>query len=397
MPDIFLSYNRDDQATARRFAEAFGREGFSVWWDQTLRSGENYDQVTEAALRDARAVVVLWSRKSVDSRWVRAEATQADRNGTLVPAMIEPCNRPIMFELKHTAELAHWKGEPADQAWRSFLGDVRQFVNKEGAGAPSPAVAPKTSNRPKKIGPAVIAIAIAVLLAAAAGMWMLNRPGMKQAGLQVATQATGDGRPALAADASVAVLPFKDMSSGKDQEYFADGITEEILNSLAGLHDLRVTGRTSSFAFKGKDVDLRTIGETLGVKNILEGSVRKDGRQLRITVQLNNAATGFHLWSKTYEQRMDDIFKIQEDIARSVAQAMQISLGVGDLGSQPGMTRNVEAYDAYLAGNAAIIGSQTLPAAMMPLEKATALDPAFINAWIALANAYSFAAASPLP
>ncbi len=226
---------------------------------------------------------------------------------------------------------------------------------------------------------------------------MLNRPGTKQADVQVAGQATAVGRPAIAADASVAVLPFRDMSSAKDQEYFADGITEEILNSLAGLHDLKVTGRTSSFAFKGKDVDLRTIGETLGVKNILEGSVRKEGRQLRITVQLINAATGFHLWSKTYEQTMDDIFKIQEDIARSVAQAMQISLGVGDLGSQPGMTRNVEAYDAYLAGTAAIDGSQTLPAAMMPLEKATALDPAFINAWIALANAYSFAAASPLP
>ncbi len=135
MPDIFLSYSRDDQATARRFAEAFEREGLSVWWDQTLRSGENYDQVTESALRDAKAVVVLWSRKSVDSRWVRAEATQADRNGTLVPVMIEPCNRPIMFELKHTAELAHWKGEPADQAWRSVPGRCAAVREQGGVGS----------------------------------------------------------------------------------------------------------------------------------------------------------------------------------------------------------------------------------------------------------------------
>ena len=119
MPDIFLSYSRDDQPTARRFAEAFGREGFSVWWDQTLRSGEAYDKVTEKALEEARAVVVLWSVKSVDSRWVRAEATQADRNGTLVPVMIEPCKRPIMFELTHTAELSHWKGDPGDPAWKA--------------------------------------------------------------------------------------------------------------------------------------------------------------------------------------------------------------------------------------------------------------------------------------
>lgn len=105
MPDIFLSYSRDDQATARRFAEAFERAGFSVWWDATLRSGEAYDQVTEKALKEARAVVVLWSRKSVESRWVRAEATLAERNKALVPVMIEPCERPIMFELTHTADL----------------------------------------------------------------------------------------------------------------------------------------------------------------------------------------------------------------------------------------------------------------------------------------------------
>ena len=97
MPDVFLSYSREDAATARRFAEAFEREGLAVWWDATLRSGEAYDEVTEKALRTAKAVVVLWSTKSVASRWVRAEATMAHRNQTLVPVMIEPCDRPIMF------------------------------------------------------------------------------------------------------------------------------------------------------------------------------------------------------------------------------------------------------------------------------------------------------------
>ena len=97
MPDVFLSYNHEDHVVARRFAEAFGAEGLEVWWDTTLRAGEAYDEVTETALREARAVVVLWSKRSVASRWVRAEATLADRNKTLVPAMIEPCERPIMF------------------------------------------------------------------------------------------------------------------------------------------------------------------------------------------------------------------------------------------------------------------------------------------------------------
>src|SRR6516225_1279382 len=128
MPDIFLSYTREDQATAQRFAEAFEAQGFSVWWDATLRSGEAYDQVTEEALRTAKAVVVLWSKKSVASRWVRAEATLADRNKTLIPAMIEPCDRPIMFELTQAADLTHWRGAADDKAWRAFLDDVRRFV-----------------------------------------------------------------------------------------------------------------------------------------------------------------------------------------------------------------------------------------------------------------------------
>ncbi|MEP7314993.1 MAG: toll/interleukin-1 receptor domain-containing protein, partial [Pseudomonadota bacterium] len=113
MPDIFLSYNREDQATAGLFAAALGHAGFDVWWDATLRSGEAYDEVTEKALRDAKAVVVLWSKKSVVSRWVRAEATLADRNKTLLPVMIEPCDRPIMFELTQTAELIGWQGDAA--------------------------------------------------------------------------------------------------------------------------------------------------------------------------------------------------------------------------------------------------------------------------------------------
>src|SRR5262245_45199168 len=115
-PDIFLSYNREDQARAKMFAEAFEGQGFSVWWDVGLKTGEAYDEVTEAALRGAKAVVVLWWKKSVVSRWVRAEATLADRNKTLVPCMIEACERPIMFELTQTAELGHWQGDAGDRA-----------------------------------------------------------------------------------------------------------------------------------------------------------------------------------------------------------------------------------------------------------------------------------------
>src|SRR6186713_407573 len=128
MPDVFLSYCREDQPVARRFAEGLERDGFSVWWDQSLSAGESFDKVTEKALKDARAVVVLWSKRSVESRWVRSEATLADRYGTLVPVTIEECDRPVMFELTHTADLANWRGDPADPRWRSFVAGLRSAM-----------------------------------------------------------------------------------------------------------------------------------------------------------------------------------------------------------------------------------------------------------------------------
>ena len=149
--DVFISYSHSDAATARRFADAFEAHGLSVWWDEALRSGEAFDEAIERALRDAKAVVVLWSKTSVASRWVRAEATLAERNRTLMPCMIEPCERPIMFELTHTAELSHWQGEAEDPAWQAFAREIRNVVGGVGSltrsdAAPSE-VAPVPSQR----------------------------------------------------------------------------------------------------------------------------------------------------------------------------------------------------------------------------------------------------------
>lgn len=126
--DIFLSYARQDRPAARIFAESFIEEGFSVWWDAALHSGETFDEVIEQRLRDAGAVVVLWSRSSVASRWVRAEATLADRRRKLAPAIIEPCDRPIIFELTHAAELTDWNGDRTDVRWRTFVEDLRRLL-----------------------------------------------------------------------------------------------------------------------------------------------------------------------------------------------------------------------------------------------------------------------------
>ncbi len=278
MSDIFLSYSRDDQATAHGFAEALQHEGFSVWWDQALDAGENFDKVTEQALKDAKAVVVLWSKKSVDSKWVRSEATLADRYGTLVPVAIEPCDRPIMFELNHTADLSGWNGNAADARWRSLVAGLKRSVQKEGISSPVSLVAPALGAAPapdaasrsqRAPRTAILWGAVAALIAVAAGAYLY-------------IHGRGTGALAASIEPSIAVLPFKNFSADPNQDYFADGITEQILNSLAGIPDpnLKVTARTSSFAYKGKDIDPREIGETLGVANILEGSVQRDGDQV---------------------------------------------------------------------------------------------------------------------
>jgi hypothetical protein len=144
--DIFLSYARHDRNIARMFATAIRDEGFSVWWDASLHSGETFDEVIEQNLREAKAVVVLWSQHSVASRWVRAEATQADRRNKLAPAIIEPCDRPIIFELTHAADLSDWAGDVADPHWRAFMGDLRRLVDRS-IGKESPAPPPRAAER----------------------------------------------------------------------------------------------------------------------------------------------------------------------------------------------------------------------------------------------------------
>jgi len=192
---------------------------------------------------------------------------------------------------------------------------------------------------------------------------------------------------------TIAVLPFTDLSPEKDQEYFADGIAEELINSLTRTRDMGVVGRTSSFSFKDTNKTIQEIASVLGVEYILEGSVRKAGNALRITAQLVRASDSLHLWSNTYDRELKDIFAVQDDIAKSVADALQITLGVGELGRAPGMTRNIAAYDAFLAGRSFRLqgGRGNIPQAIKQLEQAVALDPDFAIGWNELANAYSIA------
>ena len=280
MPDIFLSYNREDQARAKLFAESFERQGFSVWWDVGLRTGEAYDEVTETALRNAKAVVVLWSKKSVQSRWVRAEATLADRNKTLVPCMIEPCERPIMFELTQTAELGHWTGDAGDRAWQGFVADVKRIVAKEAA----PVVA----------APATLVVA----------------PSVEE------TLKPGQSGSAP----SLAVLPFTNRSSLPEDEVFAEGMVEDVISALTQGVNVRVLGSLATANLSRAAItDLAVLGRQLGVRYLLEGNVRRVGANLRVTTQLLEAETGAAIWTAKFDRPLAELAELQEELVTDIA------------------------------------------------------------------------------
>jgi TolB-like protein/DNA-binding winged helix-turn-helix (wHTH) protein len=184
---------------------------------------------------------------------------------------------------------------------------------------------------------------------------------------------------------TIAVLPFMDMSPNNDQEYFVDGLTEELTDHLSRLPGLRVVARTSTFAYKGRHEDLRTVARTLGVQNLLEGSVRRDGDLLRITAQLIDS-TGKHIWSQTYDRRRADIFAIQEEVSNAIAAVLSVTVSATEMPAARGGTRNLDAYDAYVIARAALtdpslVLGDKLDFGLTQLERATELDPDFAIAW----------------
>jgi TolB-like protein len=196
------------------------------------------------------------------------------------------------------------------------------------------------------------------------------------------TDLADDPRP------SIAVLPFADMSPEGDQEYFSDGMTEEILNVLAKVSELRVTARTSAFAFKGRQVDLRDVGDSLGVRYIVEGSVRKAADRIRITAQLIDATDGSHMWSDSYDRTLDDVFAIQSELAEAIAGQLRVPLGIADPSGLVTPTADLDAYDLYLAGRGRIRErGQGLSEAIRLFEAAIARDSTWAPAWAGLAEA----------
>jgi TolB-like protein/Flp pilus assembly protein TadD len=332
-PDIFLSYNRDDQAIAQCFAEAFEAAGLSVWWDVTLRSGEAYDRVTEEALRTAKAVVVLWSPRSVDSRWVRAEASIADENGTLVPATIDPCQLPVMFRLTQTADLSHWRGEMGDAAWQAFLGDTKRLVEA-------------------KVEPMVL-----------------------KGGAPAAVEAL----PKESLRPSMAVLPFINRSRNDEDNFFAQDMVEDLTATLSRDPMVAVVAANATAKYATRMRDLCQIGRDLGVTYLLEGNVRRMAEVSRLTVQLVQADTGNIVWSAKFDRPAAELFARQEELVAEVAANVAVTIERANWSHALRTPEKPTSVDAHLRAVAHVIRMTRAgyEAAVAEARRAVELDPNF--------------------
>lgn len=393
MPDVFLSYSRQDQAIARRIAEALAHEGFDVWWDQTLRSGETYDEVTENALKSAAAVVVLWSKTSIASRWVRAEATIADRKGTLLPAMIEPCDRPVMFELHQTADISRWKEDPQDPAWRSFLDDVRQRVGGTAGRKAGPlrigaAVAAKSAS-PVRIG-ILVPVLAALVFAGGLAWWFSTRTSAAAgSGARAAATAVPASRP------YVLVVPF-DLSAGAPDTWqpWADQVTSEVVRSLRRVTGLEVPDQSTVFAFAEKKESGHIRSQLPQAQYVLRGAVTfAPDKSVRITPELEDLSRGEVVWHSDYEGHVEPerFFSMSSAIADAVSGALRVIILDDERSALAELpTKDAEALRLYVEGqkHLRLFTRDDQMQARDYFDQAIRRDPKFFDAYLGRADAY---------
>jgi adenylate cyclase len=339
---IFLSYARDDVEPAKQLAGCISAAGHDVWWDRHLHGGSRFAAEIDKALKNAEAVVVLWSPHSIESAWVQDEAAEGRDSGRLVPVSLDSAKPPLGFRQFQTIDLGSWDGT-------SRSGAIEDLVEAIG----------RTCGSATRAGSADKSEKTAV--------------SQKRS--------------------SVCVLPFINMSGEPEQEYFSDGITEDIITDLSKVSALSVVARNTAFTFKGQSVDVKEVAKALGVAYVLEGSVRKAGNRVRITAQLIDGAAGDHAWADRFDRDLDDIFAIQDEISKAIVGALKIKLLPEEKKAiEHRGTTNVEAYNLYLmARQQWIQGSygdlRRDKAILRFCQQAIELDPGYAQAWALMALA----------
>lgn len=383
MVDVFVSYARLDYARVAPFVAALEAEGWSVWWDPEISPGEEFDALIADALERARSVVVVWTPNSVGSRWVRGEARDASDRGVLVPVRFGNAKLPIDFRAVHTIDLDDWDEDSEGESFQR----IRQALAAKLGSAPDSGrarAARPPRSRDASAEPALkrrAGLLFVAMMALGIGAMLVKTYGPQPDAISVQVPVDGAEAPAAGAavstDPSVAVMPFVDLSPEGDNAYFSDGLSEALMDSLARIPGLAVASRTSSFAFRDAGSSVPEVASALQVANLLEGSVRKSGDQLKISARLLDGRSGRPLWSETFDASMQDIFSVQETISVRIADALKIQL-MGSETLVPIPTRDEVAYEDYLRGRDHLRrGGSTanFEQAISYFERALARDP----------------------
>jgi TolB-like protein/tetratricopeptide (TPR) repeat protein len=402
---VFLSYASEDAEAAERIATALRTAGVEVWFDKSeLRGGDAWDQSIRKQIKTCGLFLPVISHTTHDRRegYFRLEWKLAiDRShlmdanlAFLLPVAIDDTRDddervPERFREVQWTRLPAGETPPAfvERVQRLLAGEASTTVRAPAVPGVGPPAAPTSWSRRALIVGAAVVIAGAVAYFAVVRPW-ISKPAAPTAALSAAPTAF------TPPPHSIAVLPFVNLSGDKEQEYFSEGLTEELLNSLSRINELQVAARTSSFSFAGEHPDIATVAHKLNVGAVLEGSVRRSAHTIRITTQLVNGISGFHVWSQTYDRDLGDVLKLQTEIATAVASALKVTL----LGNEAakielGGTRDPAAFDAYLRATKGFLDRHTrsgIDAAIANYTKAIELDPNYALAYASrsIADAY---------
>ena len=329
MSDVFLSYKREDAERARKLVAALRETGLKVWWDEDIPPSAPWEATIEKALAEAKAVIVCWSPSSVASENVRSEARVAREDGRLIQVFLKPCQPPLFFGERQGVDLSKWRGDADDPRVHTIADTARKIAAGERVEADLATVAGvrRQAGGRRRLG-RIIAAATIVLIVLVAGMFIAYRAMISRPSPQIA------------------VLPFEDLSPAHDKAYFAAGVAEEILSTLAAEKDIKVLGRTTASQIQ-RNADPRAISSSLGVTHLLEGSARTAGNNLRINVRLIDTSDGRQLWEEEYRGAVADVFSVQDQVATAVARRLRGTF-FGDAIRSSSAT-GINAYETYLA------------------------------------------------
>jgi TolB-like protein/Tfp pilus assembly protein PilF len=401
-PDVFLSYASQDAAVANTVVAVLESQGIKCWIaPRDVTPGEFYAGSIVHAIDAAKATVLILSGNASSSPHVVREVERAaSKRHPVISLRLDQA--PLPADLEYFLNTSQWldaSGGDTNRAMPKLVAAVRVAIEKPStpdvsavttvAGTSARTSYPSDNIRSRY----QVAVAAGSLVAASIAGLVAYRLWLPRHQMVAPTPAVATGTPAAETAApvipekSVAVLPFVDMSEKKDQEYFSDGMSEELIDMLTKIPDLKVPARTSSFYFKGKQATIAEIAKALGVAHVLEGSVRKSDSTLRVTAQLIRMDNGYHMWSQTYDRNVKDIFKVQDEIATAVVEALKAQLLPAQQSARAHRTANTEAYNEYLLGRQFYNqrGDEGFRRALIAYRKAIALDPGYAAAYAGLA------------